>query len=142
MKAPLAAVLLAGSLFCLGCAANTTAPEPYIGKFAADWDDAVAKLNPVAGALDVEPVPIFRPQPAFPYDMRRKGVTGTATVEFIIGRRGQVAAARAVEADAPEFAQAAVNAVRRWRFEPAEKDGVAVSTRMRTTLSFGLTPEG
>lgn len=140
MKTSIAAVLMVSALLYLGCA-STAPTDAYVGKFASNWDEAVAKLNPVPAPLDLEPMPLSRPQPVYPMDMRRQDRTGTVTVEFIVGRHGRVMAARALEADRPQFAEAAVAAVKRWRFEPGIKDDVAVNTKMRTILTFGLSPQ-
>ena len=50
---------------------------------------------------------------------------------------GRVAEVRVLSANPPGvFEQAAVNAVRKWRFEPVMKDGRAIEAGVATTISF------
>ncbi|MCU0782428.1 MAG: energy transducer TonB [Akkermansiaceae bacterium] len=59
------------------------------------------------------------PGPSYPSESRRKGQTGTVVVEFTVGNNGRVMAARAVSPSPwPLLNEAAVRAVRSWRFPP------------------------
>jgi protein TonB len=75
--------------------------------------------------------------PEFPESARRKGITGWVEVVFTVTPKGTVADAE-VRSSSPEevFDDAAVKAVKQWRFEPATKDGQAVSTRTMIRLKF------
>src|SRR5579859_7197127 len=65
------------------------------------------------------------------------GGEGEAQVvlDITIGADGMVTAAAVLSGEAP-FAEAAVRAVRAWRFEPALRDGRPVPARIRYTLRF------
>jgi protein TonB len=75
--------------------------------------------------------------PEFPESARRKGITGWVEVVFTVTPKGTVADAE-VRSSSPEevFDDAAVKAVKQWRFEPATKDGQAVPTRTMIRLKF------
>jgi TonB family protein len=60
---------------------------------------------------------------------------GSVVLFLTIGIDGYVKEAKAVEGDAP-FASAAETAARSWRFEPATRDGRAVSARIRFLIKF------
>lgn len=61
------------------------------------------------------------PSPTYPSSARRAGHEGTVTVEFIVGDGGSVISAYAKRASPwPELNEAAVSAVRRWRFPPGK----------------------
>jgi len=77
--------------------------------------------------------------PAYPPAMRDLGVEGIVPMEALIGRDGSVVMARVVTAQVhPEFAKAAVEAVRQWRFEPTLLNGEAVEVLMTVSVRFDL----
>ena len=88
--------------------------------------------------LDQIPVPRFQARPAYPSALNKAGVTGEATVGFIVDREGAVREAHVVKATHPEFGVAAVEAVNQWKFKPGQKSGVAVNTRMQVPIVFNL----
>lgn len=59
------------------------------------------------------------PAPAYPSGARSKGQTGTVLVEFVVGESGSVVSAHAKSPSPwPILNEAAVSAVRRWKFPP------------------------
>jgi zinc protease len=89
---------------------------------------------------DKPPQPIQQDKPVYPPALFRKGVKGTATVEFVVDTNGRVIIAKAIEASHPDFGKAAEEAVMKWVFVPGEKDGKKMPTRMRTPITFDLAP--
>jgi TonB family protein len=78
--------------------------------------------------------------PQMPDSARRKGITGWVEVVFTVTEKGDVADAE-IRNSSPEevFDDAALKAVRAWRFEPATKDGTPISTRTMIRLKFDPT---
>jgi len=77
--------------------------------------------------------------PVYPLSMREAGLTGVVPIEAVIGRDGSVASVRVLSAQVhPDFAIAAVDAVRQWRFTPTLLNGVAVEVVMRVSVTFDL----
>lgn len=60
--------------------------------------------------------------PAFPDEMRKKGVEGLVVLPVLVGSEGRVADIRVVAGKEP-FLSAAIEVVRSWRHEPARVDG-------------------
>lgn len=87
--------------------------------------------------LDRTPEAKAQPMPAFPADLARRGVKGTASVSFFVDDSGKVRVPVVTAADAPEFAQAALNAVRQWRFDAPRKSGKKVNAFETWTFDFG-----
>ena len=86
--------------------------------------------RPAASASDLRA--ISTPAPRYPPDALRSGTSGEVQVEFTVGVDGSVSAVRVVRADPPRvFDREAINAVRRWRFEP-----VPASVTTRRTINF------
>ncbi|MPS33995.1 energy transducer TonB [Stenotrophomonas acidaminiphila] len=99
--------------------------------------DARAAAQQVAAAPKPAAVaPTLRavstPAPRYPADALRSGTSGEVLVELTIGTDGSVTDARVLRANPPRvFDREALNAVRRWRFEP-----ISSPTTTRRTLAF------
>lgn len=79
--------------------------------------------------------PISMPAPRYPPDALRAGTSGEVLVEFTVGSDGSVTEARVLRANpARTFDREALNAVRRWRFEPVD---APVTTRRTVAFSPG-----
>ena len=85
------------------------------------------------------PRKVLDARPVYPQSMRQAGLTGVVPVEAIIGRDGMVSSVRVLSAQVhPDFAIAAVDAVRQWRFSPTLLNGVAVEVVMTVSVRFDL----
>lgn len=75
---------------------------------------------------------ISTPSPRYPPDAYRDGTAGEVQVEFTVGTDGSVTSARVVRASPPRvFDREAINAVKRWKFQP-----VASPVTSRRTIGF------
>jgi protein TonB len=97
---------------------------------------AVASVSAAEEAFDVRPVPVRTPPPQFPSDMQRQGISGVVAVRVIIDESGSVADASVSKSSHTEFEQAALAAVKKWKFKPASKDGVAVKASVVIPINF------
>ncbi len=88
--------------------------------------------------LDELPRPIRRIGPIYPAELRREGISGSATVLFIVDENGAVRNARIETSTHQEFEKPALDALRRWTFSPGVKGGRKVKTRMRQPFSFSV----
>ncbi|MBA2920969.1 TonB family protein [Sphingomonas sp. MAH-20] len=69
----------------------------------------------------------------------RTGVEGITVVKVLIGTDGRVKQVAIVSTDDPLFADATERqALRRWRFRPATRDGIAVESWKQMTVRFEL----
>jgi TonB family protein len=85
-------------------------------------------------AQDRRPKPLEQPLPIYPAYLKNSGVSMDGIVEFVISETGEVVDAEVVNANSPAFDEPALDAVYRWKFEPAMKDGLPVSMRVRQGL--------
>lgn len=91
---------------------------------------AAAATTASASASDLRP--LSTPAPRYPQEAMRAGQSGEVQVEFTVGTDGSVTAARVVRANpARVFDRAALDAVRKWRFQP-----VASPVTTRRTIGF------
>ena len=83
------------------------------------------------------PPPVREGVAQFPDDAQAAGIQGAVEAEILIDPNGIVVDARIVKS-IPLLDEAALTAVREWRFEPTIVDGQAVPVRMVVTVSFTL----
>lgn len=75
--------------------------------------------------------------PVYPAHALALGQAGEVRVRLTVGTDGHVADVQVLTASpAGVFEQAAVNAVRKWRFDPIVKNGRAIEATVATTISF------
>jgi TonB family protein len=77
--------------------------------------------------------------PVYPPTMRAAGREGVVPIEAIISTDGTVTSLRVLSAQVhPDFAIAAADAVRQWRFSPTLLNGNPVEVVMRVSITFSL----
>jgi protein TonB len=78
-------------------------------------------------------------QPPYPSQLLRTGVEGKAVVRVLVGTDGRVKQVAIISADDPLFADASERqALRKWRFRPATRDGVPVESWKQMTVRFEI----
>lgn len=90
------------------------------------------------GDLDRTPNARVQSPPDYPVAMRNNGIGGSVLVEFDVDSSGRVTRASAVRYSNYEFVEPALRAVKKWRFEPGKRGGVAVPFRMTVPIEFGM----
>lgn len=89
--------------------------------------------------LDQPPRPLTRLSPMYPPGPRMRRTEGFVRLEFVVKTNGTVEDVEVVEAVPPgAFERAATRAVLKWRFEPGQRDGRAVRTRVTQKVTFQL----
>ncbi len=86
--------------------------------------------------IDQPPRAIFQGSPAYPPEMRGKKVEGVVSVIFIVDATGKVSSARVERSSNPVFEKPALDAVKKWKFEPGVKGGQRVACRSRVPVRF------
>jgi protein TonB len=89
-------------------------------------------------ALDQKPRPVHQAQPIYPRELRQRKVEGTVYVVFVVDTDGRVLRPEVEGSPDAAFDSAAIDAVRRWRFEPAVVRGEKVKAKMRVPIRFSL----
>jgi periplasmic protein TonB len=86
--------------------------------------------------IDQKPRAIYQTSPMYPSEMRGKKIEGVVTVLFVVDASGKVTNLRVEKSSAVTFEKPAMEAVRRWKFEPAIKGGQRVACKMRVPIRF------
>ncbi|QYM78547.1 energy transducer TonB [Horticoccus luteus] len=110
---------------------NSTMTPDAIKKAKETRDAFTLKRTP---ARDL--VPVYAEAPIYPASLRASGEAGSAKVLCHVDREGVVTDAKVQEASAPEFGQAAAEALRGWLFAPAIKDGQFVELDVLIPIEF------
>ena len=96
---------------------------------------AVAAVAPEVSAADFRRTRFVAP--TYPPQALSRGLRGEVRVQITVDTEGRVVDAQVLSASpAQVFDEAAVNAVRKWRFEPVVKDGRRVEASIATTIRF------
>lgn len=98
--------------------------------------DAVDFIS--ADMLDNPPRARFQAAPAYPFSARQTGLGAEVVVEFIVNERGEVILPRVVRSTDPQFNEATLRAVAKWRFEPGRKNGRPVRFQMSVPVRFNV----
>lgn len=101
---------------------------------------AQADMDAIFSAADLDqmPRPIFQPPPEYPPELRKKRVEGTVYVVFVVDKNGRVVNPVVQSSTTPALEVPAVQAVKRWRFEPGRRRGQTVQFKMRVPISFSV----
>lgn len=86
--------------------------------------------------LEKRPEAVSQVAPAYPAELRKAKVEGVVTLVFVLDEKGRVEDPRVENSSRPEFEKPALDAIRKWRFSPGQKDGQAVRTYIRIPMRF------
>jgi TonB family protein len=84
------------------------------------------------------PRAIYSPAPEFSEEARRQKVQGTVVLDLIVTSAGKAVQVRVVQSQGYGLDEKAVEAVSKWKFEPATKDGKPVSVEVPVEVDFRL----
>ncbi len=88
---------------------------------------------------DRQLLPLLKVEPQYPRRARRRNIEGSVEVEFLINQQGAVEKAQVVQSEPSGlFDEAALKAVRRWKFAPRYIEGQAVYQKARQVIKFRL----
>jgi RNA polymerase sigma factor (sigma-70 family) len=93
-------------------------------------------------ALDSPPTPVYQSMPQYPAELRRQGISGRVVVELVVDNQGNVRSATTASSSDPAFAQSAIDAVSQWTFDPGQKGGALVNSRVQIPIIYSLNSGG
>jgi len=82
---------------------------------------------------------LFSAPPVYPPLARSQGIAGDVVLDALIGANGQVTTMKILSGN-PLLQQAAKDALRRWRYQPAMLDGQPAPSHLTVTIQFRLQP--
>ncbi len=127
MKTASIGLISIAALFCLNVArAGAGSPAPFPQDALLPAEDADNRL----------PKLIERVEAVYPPEAMPQKLEDEVWVAFIVDQKGEVTNVRAFFSRYPIFEQPAVDAVRRWKFQPGRHQGHFVKTRMVVPIGF------
>jgi len=107
-------------------------PDPGLGDRTIDAEVQVE--------VDQRPRTLSTPDPKYPPAARRAEREGLVDLEFIVGVDGRASDITVIKEEPKGFGfgDAAIEAVKRWRFVPAKKGGESVPMRVKIPIRFTL----
>lgn len=105
------------------------------GGFGGDAGTLVGQKT----SVDRPPRAVLKSAPEFPAEARSRGVSGFVVLKILVGINGAIESVQ-VENSEPSgfFDQAAMQAVKQWRFEPGISQGQAVAAWTTQRIKFEL----
>jgi protein TonB len=110
--------------------AQNTRPDLDTGNVLPIFDSSIELAsgpNIGSAAMDSDIVPLVRVQPLYPERARQRGLEGWVEIEFTIAAGGTVKNPRVIAYHPSTiFNRAALQAIRKWKYNPKIEEGVAV----------------
>jgi TonB family protein len=129
MKPRLARILLVGVAAFAGCSLLGQQGPP--NRSANARQTARVKVDPDVAADLLEK----NLTPRYPAEAQNKGIQGVVKLKILISRSGDVTQAILISGH-PMLAQAAIDAVKQWKYKPYVQDGKAVSIETAVSVAF------
>ncbi|MGA2897045.1 MAG: energy transducer TonB [Acidobacteriaceae bacterium] len=141
MKISPAVLSMALWLCCVPVAANAAVPallaqEETPGPLAPPQPPAQQHNGFPPGSI--APKRISGQPPIYPPDAKAKGLEGSVTLHATIDTDGNVGNISVVSATDPIFVDAAITALKSWKFSPYLRDGVPVAVQTNITVNFTI----
>ena len=83
---------------------------------------------------------VYKIDPEYPSEAQSRGIHGGVVLRAVISTQGTVLSPTAISAPDPQLAEAAMKAVREWRYQPSLLNGEPVETVTTITVNFELGP--
>jgi TonB family protein len=84
---------------------------------------------------------IAKPEPVYPAELQQLGIEGSVVIRTIVSKTGEPTRLQVINTEIDSrLAQAALDAVRQWRYQPTLLNGEPVDIETNVTVSFKLTP--
>lgn len=105
---------------------------------AAFREEMIARMikTRTASVQQAGPMFLLCPAPGYPEALKKSGAKGRAVVAVRITAQGGVLEPAVVSASDPAFGEAALAAVREWRFVPCVREGKPVEARVNIPFTF------
>jgi protein TonB len=107
--------------------------------------NALAKMKEDIGGcgyFEDPPTPINPIAPEYPAELKKTGIEGIVLLEVEVFKDGSVGVIKVVKTllkDPCKFAEAAVCAVKQWKFKPGKSGGKPIDTTVTIPIEFSLT---
>ncbi len=120
-------------------------PEKYIIKYSVKTPQTTTikpgRRDDQLGVEVIIPTPIRRINPVYPEKCKKEKIEGTVVLEVQIDAEGNVINAPILKSVHPDLDKAAMEAIKKWKYEPVVKEGKKVPVVFAVTINFWLRDE-
>lgn len=127
--------------FFLPCISLPFLGQSKVAETIANHDTTARPIFHVGGDVTA-PKAIFAPEPEFSEAARKAGYQGTCVLSLIVDTNGRPRDIRLVRKVGMQLHEKAIQALREWTFEPAQKGGKPVEVAIEVEFSFHLDQNG
>lgn len=109
------------------------------GAWSAFWMELEEKIRGGIGAdpAELEKRALFTPPPVYPPLAKKNGIQGTVRLSIRVDKKGRTEVLKILEGE-PILAEAAIAAVKQWRYQPPSLNGTPVSMISEVSFNFVL----
>lgn len=86
--------------------------------------------------VDAPPTPVSKIQPSYPSSLLKSGVGGRVLISCVVDETGKVVSASVKQSAHPDLDKAAIAAVTKWKFKPANRAGRSVTAKCVVPFNF------
>lgn len=117
---------------------SASADGDSLGGLAVANNQPATPAAPVAVGGEVKPAKLISSvQPAYPAMAKQQHISGAVTIDALIDANGRVTTMKVISGPGL-LEQAAMDALKQWKYQPATLDGKAVPMHLTVTLQFRL----
>jgi TonB family protein len=102
------------------------------------WGGGIGGVVFHVGGGVTAPRPLFEPDPEYSEEARKAKYQGSVVLDVIVGPDGRPHNLRVLRSVGMGLDEKAIEAVQRWKFAPATKDGQPVAVRVSIEVAFRL----
>jgi protein TonB len=84
------------------------------------------------------PVPVYNPPPEYPDLARRAEIEGTVMLRCVLSETGDIIDAQVIKSVTQALDEAALRAVRQWKYQPAKNNNIPVRVYLVVPVAFRL----
>jgi TonB family protein len=111
--------------------------EPVTAKSGTVACEGVDGMEPLEiGGPVTAPRLLRRVEPAYPPQLRASRFSAQVTLRAVVDASGYVRDVGVVSSQNVSFSKAAIDAVKKWKFDPARREGCAVPVAMMVNVAF------
>jgi TonB family protein len=101
-------------------------------------DEVVYDLHKAGENGITAPKGVYMPEPEYTDQARRKKINGTVLLSMVVAADGTVRDPAVTRSLDKGLDKQAIETVKKWKFEPATKDGQPVAVRIDVEVSFRI----
>jgi len=108
---------------------------PSAGPYVGDGPPGIFPAGKMGATI---PQVIYNPEPSFSDEARKAKQQGVVTLMLVVGKDGHTYDIRVRQSLGMGLDEKAIEAVSRWRFRPATREGMPVATQIAVEVNFRL----